>query len=250
MVPTRAVAALLLALLLAGCSQPSGEGTPTPTATTQVAHVGDTVGYYTIQAIHADRLEGLYRYPYPVAQGEGEPKTLRVGETVGAACEGRTYTLAAIDAAGASATFTQNTLEPSYCPICLSGDTLIDTPSGPVNVKEVRVGMEVWGLKDGQREAVPVLKVGQAPSPQHQVVRLALEDGRQVEASPGHPLTDGRAVGDLRPGDEVDGSPVVSARLVAYGQPFTYDILAGEGYWANGILLASTLAKELPKADE
>ena len=233
-----------LLVLLAGCSQPGGDGTPTTTAAaaTQVAHVGDTVGYYTIQEIHPDRLEGRYRYPYPVARDEGEPRTLRVGDTVGAACEGRTYTLAAIDAAGASATFTVNVSEPSYCPICLSGDTRIDTPSGPVNVKDIRVGMEVWGLVEGERAAVPVREVGRAASPQHQVVRLALEDGRGLEASPGHPLTDGRLVGGLRPGDAVDGSRVAAADLVPYGQPFTYDLLAGDGYWANGILVGSTLS--------
>jgi hypothetical protein len=178
-----------------------------------------------------------------VAREQGEPKTIRVGDEVGAACEGRTYTLTAIDAAGQSVTFRVNTKDPSPggCPICLSGDTLIDTPAGPVNVKDLRIGLQVWALKGSLRVEAPVEKVSRTPSPHHVVVHLVLDDGRPLDASPGHPLTDGRLIGGLQPGDAVDGSRVASADLVPYGQPFTYDVKAGDGYWANGIPVASTL---------
>jgi hypothetical protein len=78
----------------------------------------------------------------------------------------------------------------------------------------------------------------------HEVVRLALSDGRVVLVSPGHRLTDGRAVGTLREGDAVDGAIVVAVERVAYGAGATFDVLpAGStgAYWANGVLLASTL---------
>ena len=78
----------------------------------------------------------------------------------------------------------------------------------------------------------------------HRVVALLLSDGRFVEVSPGHPTADGRTVGDLRAGDAYDGALVVNARLVAYSGGATFDVLpagATGTYWANGVLLGSTL---------
>jgi hypothetical protein len=62
--------------------------------------------------------------------------------------------------------------------------------------------------------------------------------------SPGHRLPDGRRLGDLRPGDPVDGGAVASAALKTYDGGATFDLLPSGGtgtYWANGIQLASTL---------
>lgn len=243
---TRGLLCLAAVVLLAGCSQPAPQSTDSSTSQeSRTASVGDVVGYYTIDEIHADRVEGRQMHPYPVAtSGPGAPRTLRVGDEVGEACEGRTYVLSSIDAAAQRVTFTERLHEaaPHGCPICLSGDTSIDTPSGPVNVKELRAGMQVWALREGKRVAAPIEKVGQsATPPHHAMVHLVLDDGRELWASPGHPLTDARLVGRLAKGDTVDGASVSSVRPVAYDQPFTYDILAGEGYWANGILVASTL---------
>lgn len=246
MAATRPLAWVLFAsVILSGCSQPTNpaSSSTSTTQTTETAHIGDTVGYFTIQKIDADSVDGLYRYPYPVAREQGEPKTIHIGDEVGAACEGMTHVLTAIDAAGQAVTFQEKHYDtsPGGCPICLSGDTSIDTPAGPVNVKDLRIGMQVWSLKAGERVAAPVEKVSRTPSPHHFVVHLVLEDGRALDASPGHPLTDGRLLGALAVGDVVDGSTVHSAELVPYDQPFTYDILVGEGYWANGILVGSTL---------
>lgn len=236
--------ALVALVTLAGCSAPSGSTTSsTSTGPTRTAHVGDEVGYFTIERINADTVDGTYRYPYPVATSGGSPRTLRVGDEVGAACEGKTWVLAAIDATRQSVTFNErvHAESPGGCPICLSGDTMIDTPAGPVNVKDVRIGTVVWSLKDGERVAAPVEKVSRTPLPSHMVVELVLEDGRSLSASPGHPLADGRLIGSLVAGDLVDGVRVYSTKLVKYEQPYTYDILVGEGYWANGVPLGSTL---------
>jgi len=73
---------------------------------------------------------------------------------------------------------------------------------------------------------------------------LVLADGRELWGSPGHPLADGRPVGQLRPGNLLDGVKILSTSRVLYGQPATYDLLpAGPTgmYWANGILMSSTL---------
>ncbi len=132
------------------------------------------------------------------------------------------------------------------CPICLGAGTRIDTPSGPIAVKDLREGMAVWTADSGgARHPAMVLKTGHTPVPTaHQMVALVLSDGRQLRASPGHPTTDGRAIGDLKPGDPLDGAHVVSADRVRYGEEATYDLLpSGETgwYWADGVLLASTL---------
>jgi len=132
------------------------------------------------------------------------------------------------------------------CPICLARGTRIATPDGDVLVEELSPGMPVWTVDaDGNRMAAIILRVGSAPVPAtHQVVRLTLDDGRTLSASPGHPLPDGRRLGDLRRGDQVDGAMVLRADLVSYGEPRTFDLLASGAtgaYWANGILLGSTL---------
>ncbi len=135
---------------------------------------------------------------------------------------------------------------PPQCPICLALGTRIATPSGDVAVQDLRVGDVVWTIDvAGARIAAPLIAVGSTPVPAtHQVVRLALDDGRLVLVSPGHPTADGRRVGDLAVGDTLDGAPIASVERVAYTGGATYDILpagpTGE-YWANGVLLGSTL---------
>jgi hypothetical protein len=134
------------------------------------------------------------------------------------------------------------------CPICLAASTLIATPSGPVRVTELRAGMLVWTQSaKGQRIAVSVIDVGSTPvPPTHEMVHLRLADGRELWASPGHRTADGRQLGTLAPGDMLDGSRIVFWALEAYSAGRTYDLLpAGDTgtYWANGILLSSTLTQ-------
>jgi hypothetical protein len=137
---------------------------------------------------------------------------------------------------------------PAPCPICLAAATLIATPSGPVRVTDVKPGMLVWTASpDGTRVAVPVLEVGSTPVPAgHLMVHLILADGRELLASPGHRTADARPLGALAVGDKLDGSTVTVWDLVPYPGDRTYDLLpAGPtaSYWADGIPLASTLAK-------
>jgi hypothetical protein len=129
--------------------------------------------------------------------------------------------------------------------ICLAAGDSIATPTGPVPVTQVRRGMLVWTLDGaGRRVAAPVLLVGHTPAlPGHHVVRVLLSDGRTVDASPGHPTADGRRVGELKPGDLLDGSHVSAVERVPYSSD-TWDLLPAGGtgaYWANDVLLGSTL---------
>jgi Hint domain len=132
------------------------------------------------------------------------------------------------------------------CPICLARGTRIATPSGATAVEDLKVGDVVWTLNAaGARVALPLVAIGSTPVPAtHRVVRLHLDDGRAVDVSPGHPTSDGRKVGDLTAGDGYDGAVVVSAGLVPYAGGATFDVLpagASGMYWANGVLLRSTI---------
>jgi hypothetical protein len=173
-----------------------------------------------------------YRFDY-LAQPKGE------------ATEG-TRTAGTIDVHGAITVEQQAAAGEPPCPICLSVGTRIDTPDGPIAVERLRLGDPVWTLDGaGRRIAGTVIALGSTPAPPgHQVVRLRLEDGRTVTASPGHPLADGRRLGDLRPGDLVDGSRVVLADLVPYAGAETFDLVASGptgAYLAGGIPLGSTI---------
>jgi hypothetical protein len=173
-----------------------------------------------------------YRFDYLAQPAAGAAEGTRTAGTI--AVDG-TITVEQQTAAG----------EP-VCPICLAAGTRIETPAGPAPVEALRIGDTVWTLDPGGRR-VPglVVAVGSTAAPaSHHVVRLVLADGRTVTASPGHPLADGRLLGQIEPGDSVDGSAVVSAESIPYGAARTYDIAVSGAtgvYFVNGIPLGSTL---------
>jgi hypothetical protein len=81
------------------------------------------------------------------------------------------------------------------------------------------------------------------------MAHLILADGRELLVSPGHRTADGRQAGDLKIGDQLDGSNITTWELVPYADGRTYDLLPAGAtgfYWANGILMASTIG-QLPQ---
>jgi len=132
------------------------------------------------------------------------------------------------------------------CPICLPGTALISTPSGDLAVASIRVGMHVWSVtREGRRvDAVVIETRSRLDAPGSRLIHVVLADGRQLTASPPHPIADGRTLGSLKVGDHVDGVAVTSVEAVPDLLGRTYDLLpagpTGE-YWAGAILLRSTL---------
>ena len=134
------------------------------------------------------------------------------------------------------------------CPICLASGTLIDTPRGAVVVENLHVGDSVWTMNaSGERIPARILKTIYVDVPaRHQIVHVILSDGRELWASPGHPTSDGRMLGHLKTGEFLDGARIMLVERLAYEGFVTYDLLpSGDTgfYWADGILMGSTLAK-------
>ncbi len=136
-------------------------------------------------------------------------------------------------------------------PICLASDTRIATPNGEVKVRDLVPGTSVWTLDaNGDRVAAPVTTVGHVPAPpSHTMVHVVMSDGRSVSASPRHPTCaaakpGAATVADLAKGQSFDRALVSTSERTPYTGGDTYDLLpAGDTgcYWANGVLLGSTL---------
>ena len=166
--------------------------------------------------------------------------TIRTGQGQGETYQGTITTAGVIKVTSETTSF-------NTCPICLAVGTLIDTPNGPIPVEELGKGMAIYTVDaSGNRIAAVISETASVPAPEgFQIIHVVLSDGRTVSASPGHPTPDGREISDLNVGDVLDGEIVISVTPVPYSG-FTYDILPEGGaglYWANGILLKSTLAQ-------
>jgi hypothetical protein len=174
--------------------------------------------------------------------GDAYNFTLRVGEGQGERIDG-------VITKSGKITVTNRETSFNTCPICLASGTLIDTPDGPVSVEQLHQGMSIWTIDESGRRVVAIVTdTASTPVPAlFQMVRITLNDGRVVTASPGHPTVEGRALGAYRMGDILDGAIIIMVERVSYNGNVTYDILPSGStglYWANGVLLRSTLWKE------
>ena len=218
---------------------------PTPFETTVYLREGEQEGSFLLEKIYPDRLEGINYMEYPVPRDEGFPLTLKVGEPASNGC---TIALTLVGIEGSRARFIKKTDYNRPCPICLAQGTLINTLNGQIAVQNLRADDLVWTINAGGEKVVaPIIRVSKTRvTAGHQVLEINLSDGRALTASAGHPTIDSRTLGELRVGEILDGAKIISIIALNYDQNYTYDILpAGPTgfYWANGILLGSSLAK-------
>ncbi len=128
--------------------------------------------------------------------------------------------------------------------LCLSQDTLILSSKGNVKINDLREGDSVWTINNSKKTLVKIIRVSKTSIPEDsKLLHVTLEDGRSLDVSPGHPTVDS-TIGQLKSGQEYDKSVVASVLPSNYDYDYTYDILpAGDTgyYWANNILIGSTL---------
>ncbi len=209
---------------------------------------GDKLSDFLLLSLNKenDSIAGLSYMVWPIVSTKGYPVTLFIGDFIGYTCDGSEYQLVSINFSNDSASFMHIMTRVGPCPVCLSGNTTISTPEGQFSVKDLKAGMSVWTIdSSGNKAAATILETSKVRVPSdHIMIHVVLADGRQIFASPGHPTADGRTVGELAVGSQLDGSTVIIAQPVQYNENYTYDILPSGStgfYWANGILIGSTL---------
>jgi len=223
---------------------------PPPLSNATTYSVGQKVGVFTISTINPYNVTGYYNSPYPIGRpGLGDFTIMHVGDTLNPTCDGSApLVITAINYPNSITVSIGKSMGKPYggCPICLSANSVIGTPNGDVNVKDIKDGMIVWSTdSNGIMIKSKVIKINNVfVGDTHKVVDLQLADGRELFVSPNHPTYDDRIIADLKGGETYDGSTVKSIGLVPYKYQFTYDILPDSqtgNYWANGILVGSTL---------
>jgi hypothetical protein len=166
---------------------------------------------------------------------------VRTGENEGKRLEGTVTSTGQIKVLKEETSF-------NTCPICLTAETLISTPTGQIPVQQLKTGIPVWTINErGELTALPILKTSSTAVPsEFEIVRITLADGRTLAASPGHPSADLIPLAAYHEGDVLDGSIIVSLENESYNGGFTYDLLPDGPtgfYLANGIILKSTLVR-------
>lgn len=222
---------------------PSPTPNPVPFGRQISLQEGQRSGSLLLQEIYSTYVTGLNFWEYPVATNQGQPITLYIGDSASNGC---TVTLTLIKIEGTTAIFTEKIDNNRPCPICLAENTLIDTPDGQIPVQNLRQGMPVWTVDTSKKRiAGVVIKTSKTPVPTaHQMVHIVLADKREIFASPGHSIGDGRFFGDLSLSDTLNGSRIIIFEKVTYDKGYTYDILPSGAtglYFANSILINSTL---------
>src|SRR5574337_2221321 len=217
---------------------------PSPSSLSNPANytAGQKVGVFTISAINPDNVTGYYNSPYPIQHpGLGVFMTMHVGDTLNPTCDGSApIIITAINYPNSITVATGKSTGVSHggCPICLSADSVIETPDGSINIKDIKYGMTVWSTdSNGMMVKSKVIKTNSVfVGNVHKVIDLQLADGRELFSSANHPTYDGKIIADLNIGEKYDGSIIKSMKLVHYKYQFTYDILpdsATANYFAN-----------------
>ncbi len=239
-------------------STPTPPPTSPPPTTTQPPDGTYTVtlvegqrdGPLLVQKIYPYHIEGLQYIEYPLPF-PSRSIVLYVGQSVSNGCT-ITLTLTDITQLQVSpptyqAVFSKTIDTSKPCPICLTENTTIDTPSGQVPIKYIREGDIIWTSDIyAHKQIAKIIKTTKTQVKNHQVSHIVLDDDREINISPNHPMTNDKPIGSVLIGDTIDNSKVIISELVQYKGDYTYDILPSSDtgtYWANRILLKSSITR-------
>lgn len=131
---------------------------------------GQRVGFLLVGEIFSDHITGLNFMDYPIAREDGIPITLHIGESASNGC---TIELIFIKTSDNTTTFLKK-YNDRQCPICLSEDTVIDTPNGPVNIKNLKNGMVFYSYDPSDNKNIEtILKTGNTMViPGHKMIHI------------------------------------------------------------------------------
>jgi len=117
---------------------------------------------------------------------------------------------------------------------CLHPLAPVETPSGSRFVSELVPGATVWSRdEEGNRVFAAVIETAQRlVGPEHKMLRVFGADG-EFFVTPEHPLPNGKAIGDVRPGEIVDNATALTCDIRVDGPTGVYFVC--------GVALGSTL---------
>lgn len=153
------------------------------------------------------------------------------------------------DKGGSSSGGHSNTGEGGDCCHCLSKGSLVSTPSGDIKVENLKTGDVVWtNNSNGKRIKSKIIKAAKVSvQKNHMMLKVTTIDNTTIIVSPEHPDRNGIPLIKALRNLDLNQVNIKNVELIKYKNKFTYDILPeGEtgNYWANGILLGSTLSSD------
>ncbi|MCB9704927.1 MAG: hypothetical protein H6711_23830 [Myxococcales bacterium] len=129
---------------------------------------------------------------------------------------------------------------------CLPPTAMIAAPDGDRPIEALAIGDRIYTVdRAGLPIVAPIVALRRLDVlGEHEVVRLTLDDGRELLASGPHPDAGGRPIAALAVGDPLSGGRVIERALVPHGDAPLWDLRpAGETglYFVGGVLLGSTI---------
>lgn len=130
---------------------------------------------------------------------------------------------------------------------CLPSSTQILTSKSSISIDQLKEKDSILTMNlKGKISTMPIKLINKVlVSHQHTMIILDLADGRKLQVTPEHPSAiPNKTIDEFEIGELFDGSKIINKLKIDYKEEYTYDILPeGETgfYWANGILIGSTL---------
>jgi hypothetical protein len=136
---------------------------------------------------------------------------------------------------------------------CIPKGTCVDTPSGPVNIENLKIGDEVLSYNFEDKEIVVDEVCDAWKSGDRNCFRIKLKDGRDIEAGENHPfyvedigwvkskdLEFGNVILDLSVARCEKDSTVIEIENVGEMETYDISVSTNENYMINGLVVHNT----------